>query len=233
MLKPGLQRFGVWVSELFHSERDEQQGAEFNASDSTLVVVRNDNRIPPGTNLPLRPDSATYMALWFEFISKPGYDAMDSLTLDSFILARYNENGIDSIYNSNNELYIKEDQLTGVRQVKIIGATKQIGNAADSLINNINQNDRQMARVEFWKSPVNFNGYKRQGNNIILYGIDHKEIIVLIQLNKFIYLLVQDEYFCLQNSGEFEPYVPEKDKLVIEELNAKLAQSQRESRRNT
>ena len=100
------------------------------------------------------------------------------------------------------------------------------------MVNNITQNDRQIARVEFWKSPVNFNGYKRQGNNIILYGLNSNENLSLVQHNKGLFLLIGSVFYCLQNTDEFESYIPEKDKQLIDELNAKIAQSQRDSRRN-
>ena len=61
--------------------------------------------------------------------------------------------------------------------------------------------------MEFWKSPINYKGYKMANRKILLYGlIPTTENISLHESNDSIFLNYNNDKFFLKNTFEFKPY---------------------------
>lgn len=74
-------------------------------------------------------------------------------------------------------------------------------------------------KVEYWQSVVNFNGYKLEGNNLKLFGVKPDEKISLKMLDNNLYLKKKDNYYKLEQSGDFEQYSKEVNREIIKILD--------------
>lgn len=109
--------------------------------------------------------------------------SMDSDTVMSLdVSENYNEN-------------VKKDELDQAKIIEVVNISYEpkSGNK-DSLLSVISgvQIDKQQGEiinlyVEFWKSPLNYKGYKLGKNKLIIYGISPEENLKMIYLN--------DQYF--------------------------------------
>jgi hypothetical protein len=86
----------------------------------------------------------------------------------------------------------------------------------DSLLGN-----RPVARtiyLDFWESPLNFSGYKREKNRVVVYGLDPFEPVSLHALDTNLFLKYADFYFLLETTPDFKPLIPLDDQGLIEKL---------------
>jgi hypothetical protein len=65
--------------------------------------------------------------------------------------------------------------------------------------------------VEFWLSPVNYEGYKMSKNKIILFGIELPDAVKLYRVNDVLYMNHLKSYYRLEITSEFKPYVRVKE----------------------
>lgn len=75
-------------------------------------------------------------------------------------------------------------------------------------------------KVEYWKSVVNFKGYKLNGSNLELFEIKPEESVSFKYLDKQLYLKKSGNYYKLNPSGNFEQYQKETDTEVIKKLDS-------------
>lgn len=67
--------------------------------------------------------------------------------------------------------------------------------------------------LEFWQSPVNFNGYKLSGNVVQLYGIDNNNIR-LFNINQQLYLRIDKAVYILKPCTTGCPFTAETDPTI-------------------
>jgi len=92
---------------------------------------------------------------------------------DSNILANHFDNTV-----SADEIIVKRDELIEVRDLKLILLDKsQSKNKSDSLLKVFQGNTSNSLeyRIEFWKSPINYKGFKFIRNVIVAFGLDNAE----------------------------------------------------------
>ncbi len=73
----------------------------------------------------------------------------------------------------------------------------------------------QDIKIEFWKSVVNFNGYKFDANKIELYGTQPESSIEVLKNGSNYYLKLENRYYKLIPNNEFQKWIPEKDPKVF------------------
>jgi len=74
----------------------------------------------------------------------------------------------------------------------------------------------QNIKIEFWKSVVNFNGYKFGANKIELYGTNPKSNIEVLNNGSNYYLKLENSYYKLIQNNEFQKWIPKKDPKIFE-----------------
>jgi|GEM_PF-2518913 len=79
--------------------------------------------------------------------------------------------------------------------------------------------------VQFWKSPINYKGYRFDGRKLEAFGLDTfsqvslKYRVVNAELKVYeIYLKYGDAYFKLEEDNRYHSYIRVKDPAIIEEL---------------
>ena len=73
--------------------------------------------------------------------------------------------------------------------------------------------------VEFWKSPVNYKGYKLSRNKIILFGVEDADRIKLYNIDENMYLEFGADYFLLESNQDFKPLIKVRDSNILSQLS--------------
>lgn len=115
--------------------------------------------------------------------------------------------------NSNNNIHIAKDELIYAIYIKPLGhrsdflCNNKSNSKRDSiLINNVTSQDEDGIYVEFWRSPINYTGYKLSHNTLVLFGIYQYTSIRLKYLpNGVLELNYLDNIFNLKCTDVFLP----------------------------
>lgn len=114
------------------------------------------------------------------------------------------------------EITIKKEELLAEREISIIPidaqntASKNVKN--DSLLSVISntkdesKKQTQKVKVELWKSPINYKGYKASKNKIILYGLNINEELVLFSYKDDYILKYGETLYLLDLINEYKNY---------------------------
>jgi len=73
-------------------------------------------------------------------------------------------------------------------------------------------------RIEFWKSPLNYKGYKMSRGKIILYGITPVTSVNLTMENGAYYLLVNQTAYGVDYTDDYKPFDKITDKITLKKL---------------
>jgi hypothetical protein len=113
-----------------------------------------------------------------------------------------------TINETESDLVIVQDKLLQTKKVLIIKAEPNFKlSKVDSLLNVFEDspsNENETMLVEFWKSPVNYRGFKMLKNRLIVYGIDHESNIGLFLYKGKLFLKTVDHFYKLYPTDQFE-----------------------------
>ena len=146
---------------------------EINSSD-TLVDLRN-NKAP--TTRKNRKNNST--------LQKEDYTNKN----DSF--AFQNDTETVKISLTDEDIIVRRDELLESRSLELIVLDgKAKSNKSDSLLKLIdnNGNEKTQFKIEFWKSPINYRGFKMIRNNIIAFGLETSDNCKLFSYDQQYYL---------------------------------------------
>ncbi|HTA27265.1 MAG TPA: hypothetical protein VK809_05720 [Bacteroidia bacterium] len=76
----------------------------------------------------------------------------------------------------------------------------------------------QNYRVEFWKSPLNYKGYKMSRGKIVLYGINPTTSVNLTMQNDNYYLLVNQNAYKVEYTDDYKPFDKVTDKAILKKV---------------
>ncbi|HRY32728.1 MAG TPA: hypothetical protein P5531_07145 [Bacteroidales bacterium] len=108
------------------------------------------------------------------------------------------------------DIEVRRDRFLLSRSYRIAGSRDSLRNPGklDSILTNNVRTFRQapnIMRIEFWKSPVNYTGYKMSNNKIILFGNFDPDQISLELVNHKILLHYKNNTFNLVAGDQFQP----------------------------
>ncbi|NVO03703.1 MAG: hypothetical protein HXX09_13485 [Bacteroidetes bacterium] len=155
-----------------------------------------------------------------EFFASFNGKMPDSLQLDSFFKSQkaYAKVKDDDVVMKDELLFSKTVQASG------INPNDKNGKNLDSLLVgdiNTKKNSKNIYRVEFWKSPVNYKGYKMGKDKVIIFGLFEFETVSLKLLNKLLYLKSGKDFYTIENTTDFKPLTPISNKSLLNQLNGK------------
>ncbi len=148
--------------------------------------------------------------------SNPTSDSLDLL----FSQAPRKGNIADSLRNDSllraqrfalsGEIKVKRDQFIISKNYKVSGLADSTS-ATAALLDSVLTNDRysrhlkgNVFRIEFWRSPVNFTGYKMEANKIVLFGNFVPEEVSLEYRDRSIFLRYRNTWYRLEYTPNFQ-----------------------------
>jgi hypothetical protein len=146
-------------------------------------------------------------------------------TIDTFPL----ENQLDSVPVSENvitdinseEIIVKRDELIETRVLKLSVVNRNAAKGkTDSLISVFQGSGGQSIeyRIEFWRSPINYRGFKFVRNAIVTFGLDPSETSRLFLVEDKFYLKHGISVYRLITTEKFEPFSKVIDENLIKQL---------------
>ncbi len=125
----------------------------------------------------------------------------------------------------DNYSVVKEELLYS-KSLKVIDidSKTEVLNSIDTIFIEDDIGDKVVSPVfsiEFWKSPINFKGYKTGKNKIVLYGIYDFKKLSLKKKEEILYLQCDDKYYIIENTNDFKPLFLLANKRTITQLGEK------------
>lgn len=181
--------------------------------------LRNDSAYFDSTNVNLYDPNALD-----EFLANYNGHLPDSLLMDSILKSQKNVD-INS-YSAIKESDVKQDKLIFAKSFKIPGIDAFSGdepNKLDSLLtDNVSvSKNKNILRVEFWKSPINYKGYKTGKNKIVIFGVDQYDMISFKILNNMLYMRYISDFYQIEKSGDYKSLTPVNNPQLLSQLNNK------------
>ncbi|MCF8296176.1 MAG: hypothetical protein K9J13_01405 [Saprospiraceae bacterium] len=211
--------FGIfWI---FINNNDNSNGKVAMSTDETIDVYsnKNDSKL-----------NAKYKPSKYKIPKKVKNDKLNNdslleeLTEDSLMFDSIDRNTeisdslplINAKAYGNDDIVVMKDEMIFVRKIQPLGESlqKDDDKNLDSLLvdNNLNNKKILSYRVEFWKSPINYKGYKMDNDKIVLFGIYEYDNVKLRWKNEVLFLDYRDKTYRLKEAPGFEPLVPIQNK---------------------
>ncbi len=168
-------------------------------TDSTEVKKQEQDKTVSDNNHTAKTDS-------LETLSNAAPDSLQQL-------------GSDDILADDGSV-VKKDEMLFSKQVEIYEISKNYG-SADSA-NAVGSRPRQIAGrmwVEFWRSPLNYKGYKYGRTKLVVYGIFDYEGVKMLKLGDELFLRHNTSFYRVANAANFVPFMKVSDDLTLIELN--------------
>jgi hypothetical protein len=149
--------------------------------------------------------------------TKKGIPTVDSL--------RYTDSIVQSGGFSDN-IVIRKDELLNIRTIELknLDAPESMSHV-DSLLEKVseikddrNNNRLNSMQIEFWRSPLNYKGYKLSKYNVILYGLTDTENLKIYTLNGILYMKNASTVYKLDYNSDFKPFERVTDEMITSSL---------------
>lgn len=196
-------------------KRDEQQESKVNNSNGKKINYDNKHSTQ---NKPITKTIFSDSIKNEDGVLKSGVDSIPIHDTALSILAVENT-------NTEENIVIRKDQLIASHQVEMeILPIIENSEKNDSLlqkVSGIRDNKRmyqQLMNVEFWRSPINYKGYKMAKSKIVLFGISEQEPVKLYRLDERIYIKLSQGVYRIDYTNEFRQF----ERINDESLLAKL-----------
>ncbi len=217
-----------YFSDLFKKSADDDTS---NTKKIDVVSLKNNSSNKIKTGKP-NPDSSYFDSTSIDFYDAAALDEFlasfngklpDSIKIDSFFKSQRNVDFVDPV-KPEQGIAVKKDKLLFVLTCNVPGLDKLENSnisKADSLIieNGSSESASNILSVEFWKSPVNYKGYKTGKNKVILFGINANEKVSFKVFNNALYMKHRDSFFLIEKTYEFKPFSPVTNNQLISQLS--------------
>ncbi len=134
----------------------------------------------------------------------------------------------DTMFTVNPEssdIVVRKDELLSTKTLEVNNLSPVAkASAKDSLLQKVSgmKDDKNSAsqffNIEFWKSPLNYKGYKMSKYKIVLYGIAYAEGLKVYRLDDVVYLKQSSFFYRLDYGSDFRQYERITDETVINKL---------------
>ncbi len=155
---------------------------------------------------------------------------MDSttLTLEELIELYSKEEHIDTSHYTSESSYenivISKDELL-VSKVMGIKGNYQSNDSyeLDSILTDQRKTSKKaknMMKVEFWRSPINYKGYKFDDTKLILFGLLEFDNISLLGKDNQLFVKYDNDFYRIENTDDFKSLIPIKDASLLKALHS-------------
>ncbi|MCF8217541.1 MAG: MSCRAMM family adhesin SdrC [Bacteroidales bacterium] len=112
--------------------------------------------------------------------------------------------------DQNNDIVVMEDKLIDKQIVSINVTSPSDTNKARKNLDSLLVDDQTTKNsqldsitIEYWKSPINYKGYRRIYNRLIVFGFTPQDTIEIFRRNKKLYMQIHDKNFPLNETNNF------------------------------
>jgi hypothetical protein len=70
-------------------------------------------------------------------------------------------------------------------------------------------------KIEFWKSPINYKGYRFNARKLLLFGIADTSFEAVFELDGQFFLKAEQRFYFLKQDDTFNSYIPVLDKNIL------------------
>ncbi len=152
-------------------------------------------------------------------------DTLYASAYDTVYFTDFNETDYDFFdnYHTGSDIVVLRDRLIKTTELKADmckeSEVRQTENLDSLLIRGHSvQYTPGIYYVEFWESPLNYRGYKKSKDKLVLYGIKQYDFASLKVLNNDLYLKYLDVYYRIDETIQFRNLVPLNNDNLIKKL---------------
>lgn len=113
------------------------------------------------------------------------------------------------------------DTFMNIARKIYIAKPKAYQTSADDQYAVVTTGDVRALEVQFWVSPVNYNGYKLSSKLLVIYGKEDLKSATFQELNNLLYMKYRNEFFVLRPNEVFTQFAKVADAKTIADLEAK------------
>ncbi len=121
--------------------------------------------------------------------------------------------------NASDEFVVRKDELLGQRTV-VLQNLDQVS-ATDSLLRSeagVKEEPARNITIEFWKSPLNYKGYKMSRSKLVLFGMGQEDQVTLVKLDQRLYLKSSMAVYRVENTSDFRQLERVSDETLLTRL---------------
>jgi hypothetical protein len=191
---------------------------------------KQDDKMEDKTNEKVKPNYKSTIT----YKSVSTVSSVDSMSNKKLLVNNYTDSlaSKDSVHaasfednsTGSRDIVVKKDELLAARQVDLENLSAGITSSKDSLLQKISgvRDDKNIAKqamsVEFWRSPINYKGYKMAKNKVVLFGIAEQEDIKLYHLDEGVFIKMQQGVYKLDYTNDFRQFERINDEIFLARL---------------
>lgn len=142
----------------------------------------------------------------------------EGITNENDSFAIQNDTETVKISLTDEDIIVRRDELLESRSLELIVLDgKAKSNKSDSLLKLIDNNgsEKTQFKIEFWKSPINYRGFKMIRNNIIAFGLETSENCKLFSYEQQYYLKHGNFVYKIYLTSDFQSFTKINDESII------------------
>lgn len=129
----------------------------------------------------------------------------------------------DTISNLDETIMVKKDELVMVKNIEALTISAidnkndkdSILQAASGIQIEKKNGKKVLINTEFWKSPINYRGYKFLKNKLVVFGIDPQDNISILIVDEIFYLKAINGVFKISSTEEFRSFERVNNSTII------------------
>jgi len=193
---------------------------------SLLVLLLTDNIRPGKIFKKIASRDTTVdksVAFYDEQPRKATSKSKPKVEQDDFFPDNQSEEANKVVSNLEAEIQVSKDELINILSFPLKDLDRvEIKKSSDTLLQQFEGQavnpDKRNYQIEFWKSPINYKGYKMIRNRIVVFGLDPAEQTTVIKYENQIFLKSGLIFYTLKMTDEFEAL-----KKTEEDIKTKIA----------
>lgn len=122
-------------------------------------------------------------------------------------------------YDEDDEIVIRKDEMIATQLITVVNLDPF--NATDSLMQKeagVKLDAERNVTVEFWRSPLNYKGYKMSRSRLVLFGIPQSDLQSVTRLNGITYMRTVSGIYKLEPTAEFRQPERVTDESVLSKI---------------
>ena len=219
---PGFNGKNIFIIKEQVESNQEEKKKEFYFSEND--EKNNLSRMSKATKwMDVDKDSLTLENADNEIIA--GVNVQLSNFKDTALLALVTDSDFYQSHNSEELIVVKKDELLFSKNIKLIDLDEKSDVQAhrkDSLVqlaSGITEPSSYTFMIEFWKSPINYRGYKMGRNKLVLFGMETTDNPHLYKVKDCLFLKNGNKIYKIDKNSEFQPLEIISDSNILNLLN--------------